>query len=416
MWDSLWINAVVATMEPGGPYGLIDNGAIGVDQGRIAWVGEAAALPGPPTTLARAIHDAERRVITPGLVDCHTHIVHAGHRRTDFEMRIAGATRADLAKVSGGVRGTVLQTRRASDEQILKESAARISALIASGVTTMESKSGYGLDNDTELRILRISRELGKRMPLTIKNTFLGAHGVAPEYQGRPDDYIDFLCGTVLPNAVQQGLVDAVDGFCDRIGFTHAQIGKLFDAATAHGLKVKLHADQYSDFSAGAVVARYRGLSADHLEFANEDTVRAMAEAGTVATLLPGANYTLFETQKPPIELFRRHGVPMAAATNCNPSSSPTMMPTMMMNMTCHMFRITPEEALSGFTRNGARALGVLSECGTIAVGKAADLVVWDVEHPAELSYRLAVNPALLVIKSGAIAYRAAPPDLLQAK
>lgn len=415
MWDSLWINAVVATMGPGGPYGLIDNGAIGLDKGRIAWVGEAAALPGPPTTLARAIHDAARRVITPGLVDCHTHIVHAGHRRTDFEMRIAGATRADLAKVSGGVRGTVLQTRRASDEQIMAESAARISELIASGVTTMESKSGYGLDYETEIRILRISRELGRRMPLTVKNTFLGAHGLAPEYDGRPDDYIEFLCKTVLPSAVQQGLVDAVDGFCDRVGFTHAQIGKLFDAATAHGLKVKLHADQYTDFGAGAIVARYRGLSADHLEYANEDTVRAMAEAGTVATLLPGANYTLFETQKPPIELFRRHGIAMAVATNSNPSSSPTMMPTMMMNMTCHMFRITPEEALAGFTRNGARALGVLSECGTIAAGKAADLVLWDVEHPAELAYRLAVNPCRAVIKAGEIVHRAAPPNLLRA-
>jgi imidazolonepropionase len=349
------------------------------------------------------------------LVDCHTHIVHAGHRRTDFEMRIAGATRADLAKVSGGVRGTVLQTRRASDEQIMTESAARISELIASGVTTMESKSGYGLDCDTEIRILRISRELGRRMPLTVKNTFLGAHGLAPEYDGRPDEYIAFLCDTVLPSAVQQGLVDAVDGFCDRVGFTHAQIGKLFDAATAHGLKVKLHADQYTDFGAGAIVARYRGLSADHLEFANEDTVRAMAEAGTVATLLPGANYTLFETQKPPIELFRRHGVAMAVATNSNPSSSPTMMPTMMMNMTCHMFRITPEEALAGFTRNGAKALGVLSECGTIAAGKAADLVLWDVEHPAELSYRLAVNPCRAVIKAGEIVHSATPPNLLRA-
>src|SRR5258708_2514701 len=391
MWDSLFINARLATMASAG-YGLIDDAAMGVRAGRMVGLGAMAALPAPAAELAAVVHDEAGRLLTPGLVDPHTHIVHAGERCSDYVLRNGGAGRNEIAAAGGGVRGTVYQTRATSDEALYEQTAGRGRQLIANGVTTFESKSGYGLDFATELRIMRISRELARRLPVTVKSSFLGAHGLGPEYDGRPDDYMAFLAHTVLPAAVQQDLVDAVDGFCDRLGFSHAQIGVLFDAARAHGLPVKLHADQYSDFGAGAVVARYRGLSADHLEYASEATVRAMAEAGTVATLLPGANWTLFETARPPIDLFRRYGLQMALATNNNPSSSPSCSPTMMMNMACHMFRISPAEALAGFTRVGAQALGLQATHGTLEPGKAADLAIWDVAHPSQLSYRIAVN------------------------
>ncbi|MBV8167207.1 MAG: amidohydrolase family protein, partial [Alphaproteobacteria bacterium] len=305
MWDAIWTNARLATMAGDG-YGVIDDGAVAAAGGRIAWVGPAAALPAPPSELAAIVHDEGGRLLTPGLVDCHTHIVHAGERCSDFELRIKGGTREDIARVGGGVRGTVYTTRATSDEDLYEQTAQRVRSLIAHGVTTFESKSGYGLDFETELRIMRVSRELGRRLPVTVKSTFLGAHGVGPEYDGRPTEYMEFLARTVLPAAVQQDLVDQVDVFCDALGFTHAQVELLFDAATAFGLPVKAHADQYNDFSAGQVVAKYRGLSADHLEYASEATVSAMAEAGTVATLLVGANWTLFEARKPPVDLFRR--------------------------------------------------------------------------------------------------------------
>jgi len=413
MWDSLWTGAAVATMEPGRPYGLIEEGAVGIADGRIAWVGPMAGLPAPPDALAATVHDAGGRVLTPGFVDCHTHVVHVGHRQADFELRIQGATRDQLTAAGGGIRGSVRLNRASDAETMFRETVPRIALLIASGVTTVECKSGYGLDHDTELRQLRVARELGRRMPITVKTSFLGAHGVAPEYDGRPDDYIAFLADQVLPAAAREGLVDAVDGFCDLIGFSHAQIGRLFDRATALGLPVKLHADQYTDAAAGQVVARYRGLSADHLEYVSEETVRIMAEAGTVATMLPGANYMLFETKRPPVALFRQYSVPMAVATNCNPNSSPATMPTMMMNLVCQLFRMTPEEAVLGFTRNGARALG-LADRGTIAVGKVADLALWDLGHPNELPYRIAHNPCRAVVKDGVIVHRAEPPDLLR--
>ena len=419
MWDTLWLNACLATMEADTtPYGLIDNGAIGIAEDRIAWVGQAASLPDRPLALAREVLDAGGRVITPGLCDPHTHVVHAGHRRGDFELRLAGATRDDLARVSGGVRGTMLATRRASDEQLFAESASRVADLLASGVTTLESKSGYGLDLASELKLLRVSREIGRKMPITIVTTFLGAHGVPPEFEGRSGDYVTFLCDEVLPAALAEGPVDFMDGFCDSPafrGFSHAETSQLFDAGREAGLKRTLHADQYSDFSAGALAARHGALSAAHLEYASEDTVRAMGEAGTVALLLPGANYTLFETAKPPVALMRKHGVGIALATNNNPSSSPCTMPTMIMNLACHLFRITPEEAVAGFTRESARALGLLSDRGTLTVGKHADLVHWNVEHPAELPYRIAHNPVDRVIRHGRIVYQAHRPELLHA-
>jgi imidazolonepropionase len=413
MWEALWLNGKVATMTEGRAFGLIEDGAVAAQGGRIAWVGPASALPSGPMPYARRVHDLRGRLLTPGLVDPHNHAVYYGDALADFELLTQGGTRADMIASSGGVQGLVRQTRGATDEQIRSASAARIGRLIAAGITTMESKSGAGLDLETELRCLRISRELGRALPVAIVTTFLGAHGIAPEYRGRPDDYVDHLCKVVLPASVVEGLVDQVDGFCDPTGFTHAQITRLFEAARAHGLPVKLHAEQYCDFRAADLVAQFKGLSADHLEYASEPTIRAMAEADTVATLLPGAHWTMAETQRPPVALFRRHGVAMALATNCNPVSSHTCSPTMMMNMACRMFGLTTEEAVAGFTRNGAKALGVLDSRGTLEVGKLADFAIWDVDKPGELAYRIADNPCREVVKSGRVVYRAAPIELL---
>ncbi|HYB44444.1 MAG TPA: imidazolonepropionase [Candidatus Methylomirabilis sp.] len=409
MWDALWRNGKLATMTPGAGFGLIEAGAIAARDGRIAWVGAESALPEPPARCAETVHDLGGRLLTPGLVDCHNHAVYYGDALRDFELLTQGGTRADMIAAGGGVQGLVRQTRAASDEQISAASAARVGKLIAGGVTTLESKSGAGLDLETELRCLRIARELGRALPVRIVTTFLGAHGLAPEYRGQPDGYIDYLCRTVLPAAVAQGLVDQVDGFCDPTGFSHAQITRLFETARAHKLPVKLHAEQYRDFGAADLVARFRGLSADHLEFASESTVRTMAAAGTVATLLPGAHWTMAESQRPPVALFRRHGVKMALATNCNPVSSHTCSPTMMMNMACRLFGLTTEEALAGFTANGARALGLLDSRGTLEVGKLADFAIWAVDQPGDLAYRIADNPCGEVVQGGRAIYRAAP-------
>jgi imidazolonepropionase len=413
MWDALWRNGKVATMTDGSAFGLIERGAVAALEGRIAWVGPEAALPPTTDASARVVHDLGGCLLTPGLIDPHNHAVYYGDALADFELLTQGGTRADMIASGGGVGGLVNQTRRATDGQIETASGTRLAKLIASGMTTLESKSGAGLDLETELRCLRISRALGRRLPVTVVTTFLGAHGIAPEYRGRPDDYIDHLCQVVLPAAVAEGLVDQVDGFCDPTGFSHAQITRLFEAARAHGLPVKLHAEQYRDFGAADLVAQFNGLSADHLEFATEPTVRAMARAGTVATLLPGAHWTMAETQRPPVAQFRRHGVRMALATNCNPVSSHTCSPTMMMNMACRMFGLTTAEALAGFTRNGAKALGMLESRGTIEVGKVADFAIWDVDQPGELSYRIADNPCREVVKNGRLVYRAAPIEFL---
>jgi imidazolonepropionase len=413
MWDALWHGGKLATMAGGTPFGLHDRGAIGVAQGRIAWVGPEAALPGAPGTLAREVHDLGGRLLTPGLVDPHNHAVYYGDALADFELLTRGGTRADMIASGGGVQGLVRRTRAATDEQIYTASAARFARLIAHGITTMESKSGSGLDLDTELRCLRISRELGRALPVRVVTTFLGAHGLAPEYTGRHDDYIDYLCRVVLPAAVAQGLVDQVDGFCDSTGFSQAQTARLFEVARAHGLPVKCHAEQYRDFGAADLVARFKGLSADHLEYAGEGTVKAMADAGVVATLLPGAHWTLADTQRPPVALFRRYGVSIALATNCNPVSSHTCSPTMMMNMGCRLFGLTTAEALAGFTRNGAKALGVLDSRGTLEAGKLADFAIWDVDQPGELAYRLADNPCAAVVKDGRTVYRAAAIEFL---
>jgi imidazolonepropionase len=407
MLDLILTNAIVATMADESPFGLVRYGAIGIAGGKIAWVGPAAQAPKEAGT----IRDLGGKVVTPGLIDPHTHIVYGEEGLVDFEVLSQGGQRWDLEPKGGGVGALVRRTRALSEEAIYTASRARMSRLIANGVTTVESKSGAGLDRDTELRLMRISRALGRDLPVTVVSTYLGAHGLAPEYAGRRDDYVDFMCDSVLPEAARQGLVDQVDGFCDEVGFSHAQMGRLFDKAQSFGLSVKLHADQYTDFGAGAVVARYRGLSADHLEFASPATVRAMAEAGTVATLLAGAHLTLHETQKPPVALFRELGVPMALATNSNPVSSPTVSPAAQMHLACYLFRLTPEEALRGFTVNGARALGLGETAGRIAPGRAADLAVWDTDDPRGIAYAIGGAACLAVVKDGVVVHEAPAPQ-----
>jgi imidazolonepropionase len=409
MWDALWVGLRLATMTGDKPFGLIEDGAIAAEKGRIAWLGPRGALPGEPRSLARVVHEGGGRLMTPGLVDPHTHIVYGGDGVTDFELLTQGGTRDQMIAAGGGVPGLVRKTR--GEEQLYEVSLARVKELIAHGVTTMESKSGAGLDLESELRALRINRELAKNLPLTVASTFMGAHAVGPEYKGRHDDYVDYLCKTVLPAAIREGIVDAVDGFCDPTGFNHAQITRLFEVAAANGLPVKLHAEQYRDYRAADLVAKFRGLSADHLEFASEPTVRLMAEAGTVATLLPGAHFIMGETNRPPVKLFREHGVPMALATNCNPVSSPTMSPPMMMNMACRLFGLTTEEALAAFTRVSARALGY-KDRGTLETGKVADFALWNVTAPGELSATIAQNRCRAVVKGGAVVYEATPPQI----
>ncbi|MCG8692289.1 MAG: imidazolonepropionase [Minwuiales bacterium] len=406
-WDLLFTNACVMTMDGDDAAGRIDGGAIAIADGRIAWVGRSDALPDGS---AGTVRDLGGLVVTPGLVDPHTHIVYGEESMIDFEVLSQGGGRAVLESKGGGVGGLVRRTREMPGDALYAASRKRMSRLIANGVTTVESKSGSGLDLETELGAMRISRALDRDLPVTVVSTFLGAHGLPPEYRDRRDAYVDFLCDTVLPAAVQQGLVDQVDGFCDAVGFTHAQIGRLFDRATSYGLPVKLHADQYTDFGAGALVAKFGGLSADHCEYASEATVRAMAAAGTVATLLPGANWTLRETQKPPVALFREYDVPLALATNCNPVSSPATAPAAVMHMACYMFGLTPDEALRGFTVNAAKALGMADRAGRIAVGRTADLAVWDTADPRGIAYPIGGVDCLAVVKDGTIVHEASPP------
>jgi imidazolonepropionase len=402
MWDALWIDVNLATMVGTVPYGALPDGVIAAANGKIAWLGPRAALPGAPEALARQVQRCAGGWLTPGLVDCHTHLVFAGHRARDFEMRLNGADRAAVLAAGGGIPHTVRATREANEESLLADALQRVDALRREGVTTVEVKSGYGLDRDTELRQLRVARAVAKARPVRIVPTFLGAHGVGPEYQGRPDDYIDFLIRDVLPAAVRDGLVEAVDAGLESNCFTGPQVERLFAAAKAHGLPVKAHTDQYGDFGGGGIVARAGGLSADHLEYASDASLRAMAEAGAVALLLPGANFTLRETRMPNVALMRALGVPMALGSNCNPGSSPTTSLLLMLNMACTMFGLTTEEALAGVTRNAAKALGREREVGTLEVGKAADFALWDIDTPAELAYWLGRNRLRSAVFGGA--------------
>ena len=372
------------------PYGLVHDAALVIDGQRILWVGQAAALPAEHHRLPRT--DLGDRLVTPAFVDCHTHVVHGGHRATEFELRLQGASYAEVAQAGGGIVSTVKATRAASEAELLASALPRVDAMIAEGVGVIEVKSGYGLDRDTELRMLRAARQIARLRPVIIRTSFLGAHAVPPEYLGRADAYIDDICIPTLQAAHAEGLVDAVDGFCEGIAFSPEQIERVFGAARALGLPVKVHAEQLSNLGGAALAARHGALSADHLEYLDEMGVRAMAQAGTVAVILPGAFYTLRETRLPPVELFRQHNVPMAVATDMNPGSSPMTSILLAMNMACTLFRLTPAEALAGSTAVAAKALG-LTDRGKIAAGQVADLAVWNCQHPAELAYRIGFNP-----------------------
>ncbi|TSD87962.1 imidazolonepropionase [Mycobacterium sp. KBS0706] len=400
MWDRLWINARLATMDGEG-YGAIPEGAIATQGDRIAWVGRQADLPGAPDQLAAMVEDAAGAWVTPGLIDCHTHLVHGGDRAREFAMRLHGASYEEIARAGGGIVSTVAATRAAGEEDLLASARKRLDALAAEGVTTVEIKSGYGLDLATEAKMLRVAGRLGRESGLRVRRSFLGAHAVPPEDRGQPERYLDRVVEEMLPAIARDGLADAVDAFGEKIAFSPVEVERVFRAAKALGLPVKLHADQLSDQDGAALAARFGALSADHLEYTSESGAKEMGRAGTVAVLLPGAFYFLRETQLPPVAAFRRHGVPMALATDNNPGTSPATSLLLMLNMGCTLFRLTPEEALAGVTRNAARALGLAEECGRLVPGLAADLAFWDVADPAELSYRIAYNPCRAVIRAG---------------
>ncbi|WP_170427666.1 imidazolonepropionase [Ruegeria arenilitoris] len=388
---SVLLGKQVATMSGGSqPYGMVQDAALAVDGHKIAWVGPRSALPGDYSDWP--VEDFGDRLITPALIDAHTHVVFGGNRAVEFEMRLNGASYEEIARAGGGILSTVTATRAASEDALLNDALARVDALLAEGVSCIEVKSGYGLDVETELKMLRVARRIGQSRPVRVKTSFLGAHAVPPEYADRADDYIREVCIPTLRQAHQEGLVDAVDGFCEGIAFSPAQIALVFDVAKELNLPVKLHAEQLSNLGGAALAASYGALSADHIEYLDEDGVSAMAKAGTIGVLLPGAFYTLRETQVPPVDLLRQYGVPIALATDCNPGSSPLTSLLLTMNMACTLFRLTPEEALAGVTRHAARALG-LDDTGILASGQRADLAVWDVSHPAELSYRIGFNP-----------------------
>jgi imidazolonepropionase len=392
--DAVVEHCHAATLSGDG-WGTVRDAAVAIADGRIAWVGERADAPrfesdrgGAPDRI-----DARGGWLTPGLVDCHTHLVYGGDRADEFEARLQGASYEAIARAGGGIASTVAATRAASPEALAAQSARRLARLLAEGVTTVEVKSGYGLDTAGEAKMLSVARALGRGFPVRVVTTLLAAHALPPRFAGRADDYIDEIVVETLPAVVRDGLADAVDAFCEGIAFTPAQCARVFDAARAHGLPVKLHADQLSNLGGAALAARYGALSADHLEYTDEAGVAALATAGTVAVLLPGAFHTLRETRAPPLDALRRHRVPIALATDCNPGSSPLTSPLLAMNLACTLFRMTPLEALAGFTVCAARALGLQSEVGTIAVGRRADLALWEIGRPAELAYAMGAAP-----------------------
>ncbi|EKN4698498.1 imidazolonepropionase [Yersinia ruckeri] len=397
--DSLWSGANIVTMRDG-HYNIINDGAIAVTDGKIIWIGEYAALP--------AIK-AEQEVIfpggiiTPGLIDCHTHLIFGGDRSDEFEQRLNGVSYAEIAAQGGGIISTVQATRQASEETLFAQALQRIKPLLAEGVTCIEIKSGYGLDVANELKMLRVARRLGEMLAVEIKTTCLAAHALPPEYTHRADDYIDLVCHTIIPLVAKEKLADAVDAFCEHLAFSPAQVERVFSAARLAGLPVKLHAEQLSALGGSTLAAKYHALSADHLEFASEDDARAMATAGTVAVLLPGAYYILRETQCPPIAWFRQHGVPMALASDANPGTSPVLSLRLMLNMACTLFCMTPEEALAGITCHAAQALGIEATQGTLEVDKLANWVHWPLSRPAELSYWLGGQLPATVVYQGEI-------------
>ncbi|MEQ1617676.1 MAG: imidazolonepropionase [Terricaulis sp.] len=385
--DRLWQDARLAPMIG---VGAVEDGVIACKDGQIVYAGSRADAP---AFQAAEVAPCGGRWITPGLIDCHTHIIHAGNRAHEFELRLAGASYEEIAHSGGGIVSTMKATRAASVDELVQSAMPRLDALIAEGVTTIEIKSGYGLSLDHELKMLRAARQLGEARGVTVKTSLLAAHALPPEFAADADGYIGHICDAIIPAAAQAGLADAVDGFCESIGFTAAQIERVFQAAKAHTLPVKLHAEQLSNSRGAALAARYGALSADHLEHLDDAGIAAMAEAGTVAVLLPGAYYFTRETLRPPISKLRAARVPMALATDCNPGTSPLTSLLLAMNMGATLFRLTVEECLAGVTREAARALGMLDQVGTLEAGKACDLAIWDIEHPAELVYRIGANP-----------------------
>ncbi len=399
-WTRVIRNATLATCAPGKPYGLIPRGAIALAGDRIAWVGKNRLLP-DELPKRMSVTDARGALITPGLIDCHTHLVWAGSRHLEFEQRLMGASYEDIARAGGGIVATVTATRAASEADLLTLALARAARLAAEGVTTIEIKSGYGLDRENELKLLRVARTIGERLGLTVRTTLLAAHALPPEFKGRSDDYIKCVVEVILPAAAEAGLVDAVDAFCENIGFSPAQVERVFAKARELGLAVKLHAEQLSNQKGAALAARYRALSADHLEHLDKDGVQAMAQAGTVAVLLPGAFCYLRETKLPPIELLRVHRVPIAIASDLNPGSAPIASLLLNLTLACTSFRLTPEEALLGVTRNAALALGLGDDRGTIEAGKRADLVIWNAGHPAELAAQYGMVRPVAIVRGG---------------
>jgi imidazolonepropionase len=395
---SIWTNLRAATMQ-GDRYGRIDDAAMVVDGAHIGWIGPSRDLPREWRELSGHTYDGGGALVTPGLVDCHTHLVYGGNRANEFEQRLHGATYEEIARAGGGIASTMAATRAASEEELFQQSARRLRELLDEGVTTVEIKSGYGLALEHERKCLRVARRLGEELPVHVRTTYLGAHSVPPEFSGRTDDYVEAVIET-MRELHREGLVDAVDAFCERIAFSPEQTSRVFAAARELGLPVKLHAEQLSDSGGSQLAASHRALSCDHLEWLSDEGAAAMAAAGSVAVLLPGAFYFLRETRVPPVDLLRRHGVPIAVSTDCNPGSSPCTSLLLMLNMACTLFRLTPEEALAGVTRNAARALG-LHDRGMLAAGQCADFVLWDAAEPAQLAYAFGANPCRRVVYKG---------------
>lgn len=398
-WDALWIHGNLATAVGG--YGLLSDGAIGIVDGRIVWIGAMRDVPGKPESLAKIVHNCEGRLVTPGLIDCHTHAVFGSHRAHEFEMRLQGASYEDIARAGGGIRSSVQATRSLTEEELLQQSRRRILAMMQSGTTTVEIKSGYGLDEDHELKSLHVMKRLGRELPLHVHGTYLGAHSVPPEYSGRADTYLDHVCDTMVPKIARENLAEAVDVFCEGIAFSLAQTERVFKAAQKAGLAIHCHAEQLSDLGASALAARYGALSVDHLEYISDQSLAVLAKSETVAVMLPGAFYMLREKQLPPIARFRSLGIPMAIASDCNPGTSPLVSLPLAMNMGCTLFRMTPEECFLGVTAHAAKALGILQDRGTLEQGKRADFVLWDADHPHVLSYYVGYAPLHQVVIDG---------------